>query len=237
MYEKTKYTLDYWEPYLKDIHDKGDHPINVVYGLSEDNKLVYEDISKTENLLVYGSSGSGKSIFLHSFIGSLITCNNKDEVQLVLVDTKRVEMNKYRNCELLLFPIAHTYLESMSAIYKLVEELRYRKSIDNYKSLPRIILIIDEYLDIADSVLEHNLQELLKEGHKYGIHVILSTQLISDTSISKETKDLFKTKLCQAYYSKPLVCKYIKLKGKGDSIVKQGNNEIRVQCLYSNRIY
>ena len=138
--------------------------------------------------MVYGTTGSGKSVFLHVFIKGASMFNTIENVRLILFDSKRVEFNQYKNNELLLCQIINNGDELFAKIKELINECYKRKETigeNNFESsrkqnnhhFPYVLLVIDEYADIANKELNNVLLELMKDGFKYGVHIILSTQI------------------------------------------------------------
>ena len=205
----------------------------VVYG-SEEGKTstVCNDIKDTGNILVYGTTGSGKSMFLHTFLEGVSTVCANSDARFVLVDSKKIEFNKYKDNRLLLCPIIHDKNTLVKHVNELLEECDKRK--EGNKILPNILLVIDEYADIACKETNDALARLLPIGNKYGIYVLLSTQSVKSSVASLDFFKLFNTIICQKTFdveeTKELIGEYVELKGKGDSIVKIGDMIIHVKC-------
>lgn len=243
-------TLKFWEPFFKAVKINNDCPVKVVYGCPEGKtSIIHDDISKAENVLVYGMTGSGKSVFLHTFIKGVSMFNTVEDVKLVLVDPKRVEFNQYKNSELLLCPIINNGDELLAKTKELINECNKRKETirdnnfeatrkKNNQHFPYILLVIDEYAVIANKELNNGLLELMKDGFKYGIHVVLSTQRISSWVADIDFFKSFKTIICQANYdekeTRKLIVDYVELKGSGDSLVLRDGELTRTQCLYTS---
>ena len=243
-------TLKFWEPFFRAVKINDGCPIKVVYGCPEGkNSIIHDDINKAENVLVYGTTGSGKSVFLHVFIKGASMFNTIEDVRLVLFDSKRVEFNQYKNNELLLCPIINNGDELFAKIKELINECYKRKEAigeNNFESsrkqnnhhFPYILLVIDEYADIANKELNNVLLELMKDGFKYGIHIILSTQKISGWGADIDFFKSFKTIICQENYDKKetrkLIGDYVELKGSGDSLVLRDGEVTRTQGLYTS---
>ena len=116
-------TLKFWEPFFRAVKINDGCPIKVVYGCPEGkNSIIHDDINKAENVLVYGTTGSGKSVFLHVFIKGASMFNTIEDVRLILFDSKRVEFNQYKNNELLLCPIINNGDELFAKIKELINE-------------------------------------------------------------------------------------------------------------------
>lgn len=121
----------------------------------------YGDLTKMPHLLIAGQTGSGKSVMLNVILESLTKQLSKDELQLVLIDPKQVELGLYENDEHLLKPIITDATHAQQTLNELVKEMesRYKtlrkagvRKIDDYKGrMPRIICVIDEFADLMMS--------------------------------------------------------------------------------------
>lgn len=243
-------TFKFWEGFFKAVKNDGGCPVNVVYGCKKgETSIIHDDISKAKNVLVYGTTGSGKSVFLHVFIRGASMFNTAEDVRFVLVDSKRVEFNQYKNSELLLCPIINSGDELLVKVNELIDECNKRKEMIGNKGfetfrkqknqhLPYILLVIDEYADIASKELNEVLLNLMKDGFKYGIHVILSTQRISGYVADIDFFKSFKTIVCQSNYdekvTRELIGGYIELNGNGDSLILRDGELTRTQGLYTS---
>ena len=168
----------------------------IAFGKDIDNKLIYADLTKFPHMLVAGSTGSGKSVFVHSVISTLIIRNKPDELKLLLVDPKRVEMNIYHDIPHLLCPNISEPQEAFVALNKLCEEMERRyelfrpefvNDIKDYneimverglEKLPFIIVFVDEYADLSESCKEIRspVVRIAQKARAAGIHLVLATQ-------------------------------------------------------------
>ena len=237
--------LKFWEPFFRASKVNGGCPIKVVYGCPEGKtSIIYDDINKAENVLVYGTSGSGKSTFLNVFIKGASMFNTVEDVRLVLVDSKRVEFNQYKDSELLLCPIINNSDDLLTVINRLIDECVRRKELlkngkfeEKHQRFPYILLVIDEYTDIANNEINNALTQLMKDGYQYGIHIVLSTQNIGKYVGDIDFFKTFKTVICQANFqgkeSYSLIGENCKLNGSGDSIILHNKELTRVQGLWT----
>lgn len=121
----------------------------------------YGDLTKMPHLLIAGQTGSGKSVMLNVILESLTKQLSTDELQLVLIDPKQVELGFYENDEHLLKPIITDATHAQQTLNELVNEMesRYKtlrkagvRKIDDYKGkMPRIVCVIDEFADLMMS--------------------------------------------------------------------------------------
>ena len=245
-----KANLKYWAPFLAASKDRYESPVSVIYGLPDGKApLMYDEIIDAKNVLVYGSTGSGKSMFLHVLIQAASLANTVVDVRLVLVDPTKTEFHQYRHNELLLCPIISEQSALLSKIHDLMEECERRETLfgdkdfelareESAEGLPYILLVIDEYADIASPAINEALSGLLQVGHRFGIHVALSTQSIRQQVAETRFFKQFKTivSLCneEKAETSALLNDYAELEGGGDSLVSRGGRLSRVQGLFTS---
>lgn len=174
------------------------------------------DISKMPHLLVAGSTGSGKSVCINSFIATLLMRYRPDEVKLVLVDPKKVELSNYNGIPHLLCPVVTNPKKASIALQKIVAEMERRyelfsekevKNIGTYNewvekenkrnpelNLPKmtyIVVIIDELADlmlVAAKEVEDSIMRITQMARAAGIHLIVATQRPSTDVITGVVK-------------------------------------------------
>ena len=192
------------------------HPTAVAFGKDISGNVISADICEFPHMLVSGTSGSGKSVFVNSLIVTLIGRTSPDDLKLVLVDPKRVEMNRYRDEPHLFCPVINDSNEAKVMLYKMVdfmnqryaqfEEADYATSLKDYnkwakangkKTMPYIIIILDEYADLAYSCKEVStpLVSICQKARACGIHVIVSTQRPSTDVITGTIKANLNTRV------------------------------------------
>ena len=189
----------------------------VALGKSIMGNPVWCEIDKTPHLLVAGSTGSGKSVCINSMITSLLMRTKPDEVKLVLVDPKKVELSMYNGVPHLLTPVvtdpkkANIVLQKIVKImedrYDLFEESK-TKNIAGYNAyvdkkneslpenekinrLPYIVVIIDELADlmlVAAKEVEDSIMRITQMARAAGIHLIVATQRPSTDVITGVVK-------------------------------------------------
>ncbi len=198
---------------------------SLVYAMGKDvaNRKVYGDISKMIHMLVAGSSGSGKSVFLGSLIVSLIYKYSPEELRLILIDPKQTEFVLYNNLPHLMINEIITdpgkavqslnwAIGEMNRRYSLFEKMsragtyvvnldQYNEQLDKAERLPKIVIIIDELADLmlaAKKEMEDRIQNLTQKARAAGIHLIVATQRPSTDVITGVIKSNLATRV--AFY-------------------------------------
>lgn len=175
------------------------------------------EINKTPHLLVAGSTGSGKSVCINSILASILMRTKPDEVKLVLVDPKKVELSIYNGVPHLLAPVVTDAKKANIALKKIVAEMErrydvfeesktknigsYNKYIDSQngnlsedeklKHMPYIVVIIDELADlmlVAAKEVEDSIMRITQMARAAGIHLIVATQRPSTDVITGVVK-------------------------------------------------
>jgi len=176
-----------------------DHDSNLIlcFGKNVSGNSIYANLAKMPHLLVAGSTGTGKTIFLNNLIVSLLYKNSPDILRLVLIDPKRVEFIIYNELPHLLCPVIVDPQRATNALKWLTEEMDRRfktlaqarsKSIASYNEkaadselelLPYIVVIIDELADLMAAKgreVESAIVRLAQMARAVGIHLIVATQ-------------------------------------------------------------
>src|SRR3989338_3625345 len=173
-------------------HNK--HKLTVALGLDVSGMPVTANIAKMPHVLIAGTTGSGKSVLINSWIASLLFRASPDEVKLILVDPKRVELTGYNGIPHLLTPVIVEPDKILSALkwamgemdrrYKVFQQVGVR-NIDGYNELsgfqvlPYILIFIDELADLmsfAPVEVEDSICRIAQMARATGIHLVVSTQ-------------------------------------------------------------
>lgn len=164
---------------------KNSSTLPVIIGKEYTGKPLIADITKMPHLLIAGTTGSGKSVMLHSIICSLIK-QTSTPVKLILVDPKSIEFGRYKNIKQLLFPIINTPDGADLVLSYLIEEMdnrfaRMSKFIYDVPSvgMEHIVLIIDEFSDLmqlSKKSFQLKLSRLAQKSRACGIHIVIATQ-------------------------------------------------------------
>lgn len=160
---------------------------------------VVADLAKMPHLLIAGATGSGKSVCINTIIASILYRATPDEVRLIMVDPKMVELGNYNGIPHLLIPVVTDPNKAAAALNWAVAEMtnRYKKFAENnvrdlksYNALmkrekkseeimPQIVIIIDELADlmmVASSQVEQAISRLTQLARAAGMHLIVATQ-------------------------------------------------------------
>lgn len=201
----------------------------VAFGQDIMGNAVTWQINKTPHMLVAGSTGSGKSVCINSLIVSMLMRTKPDEVKLVLVDPKKVELSMYNGVPHLLAPVVTDARKANIALKKIVVEMERRydefertgtKNIEGYnkyidkqnelnpnepqKHLPFIVVIIDELADlmmVAAKEVEDSIMRITQMARAAGIHLIVATQRPSTDVITGVVKANIPTRVAFAVSS------------------------------------
>ncbi len=168
--------------------------------LGEDvaGESIYLDIGKMPHLLIAGATGMGKSVCINSLIVSLLYKATPDEVKLILIDPKKVELNIYNGIPHLLVPVVTDPKKAAGSLSWAVSEMERRFGLieavgvrdvnafnritandPEYEYLPYIVIIIDELADLmmtAPDNVEDSICRLMQKARAAGMHVIIGTQ-------------------------------------------------------------
>jgi S-DNA-T family DNA segregation ATPase FtsK/SpoIIIE len=172
-------------------------PLTVWLGKDVSGKPIGADLAKMPHILVAGTTGAGKSGCINAMLSSVLLQARPDEVRLVLVDPKQVELNHYEHVPHLLTPVITSPRSAANALQNLVREMEWRYGImsmartrslpelnryriDNEEEpLPYILCVIDELADlmmVAPADVEDSIIRLAQKARAVGIHLVLATQ-------------------------------------------------------------
>ena len=196
--------------YIKEIMErlvaeKSSNKLMVALGKDILSKPKYCEINKTPHLLVAGATGSGKSVCINCILASILMNAKPDEVKLLLVDPKKVELSIFNGVPHLLAPVVTDPKKASVALSKIVKEMEDRydifeekqvKNIGSYnemiekknktlpddaklKKMPYIVVIVDELADlmlVASKEVEDSIMRITQMARAAGIHLIIATQ-------------------------------------------------------------
>lgn len=181
-------------------------PSNLAFAVGKDisGKAVFTDIAKMPHVLIAGATGSGKSVCINTLIMSILFKAHPDDVKLIMIDPKVVELNVYNGIPHLLIPVVTDTKKASAALAWGVAEMteRYKKFAENevrdlkgynqkaeqckmdangeeLKKMPQIVIIVDELADlmmVAAKEVEESICRLAQLARAAGIHLIIATQ-------------------------------------------------------------
>lgn len=196
-----------------------DKPLQLVIGQRSDGVDIVLSLVDMPHLLIAGSTGSGKSVCIHSLIASLLFGYKPSQLQLVLIDPKQLEFAFYKDIPHLLFPVVIDIPKALTVLQWLVQEMMDRYTtlssngfrdlgaynLKSKKKLPYIVVVIDELADlimVAGKTAEHLLIRLAQMARAAGIHLIVATQRPSVDVVTGLIKVNFPTRIAFRVSSK-----------------------------------
>ena len=250
---KVREILD--SPEFKESKSK----ITVAIGKDINGMPIVADLKAMPHLLIAGSTGSGKSVCINTIITSLLYKATPDEVKLILIDPKVVELGNYNGVPHLMIPVVTDPSKAAAALNWAVAEMtdRYKKfaergvrdlqsyndsvkaELEDEKVLPQVVIIIDELADLmmsAPSQIEESICRLAQMARAAGMHLIVATQRPSVDVITGVIKGNIGSRIAFAVSSQVDSRTILdtqgaeKLVGKGDMLLSiMGKDRIRVQ--------
>lgn len=230
-------------------------PLTVALGKDIAGNAVVCDLDDMPHLLIAGSTKSGKSVCIQSIVSSLLYRASPDDVRMIMIDPKQVELKMYDGIPHLLIPVVTDMRKAAGALSWAVQEMeeRYTKisdmgerNLDDYNKrqkpeerLPSIVIIIDEMADMMDTCrkdVEESIRRLAAKARAAGIYMILATQRPSVDVITGVIKNNIPGRIAFAVTTGTDSRTILdiqgaeKLVGKGDMLYKpSGVSPLRVQ--------
>ena len=205
-------------------------PLAIALGKDISGKPVAADLSKMPHLLIAGATGAGKSVCINTLITSILLRSDPDEVRMVLIDPKRIELSGYNGIPHLIQDVISDPEESLISFnwavkemerrYSLLQEYKVRdiasfnkkiaklqKTEEDFeeKKLPYIVIVVDEFADLimtAGRDIETPISRLAQMARAIGIHLIIATQRPSTKVITGIIKANFPTRIAFKVSSK-----------------------------------
>jgi len=229
--------------------------LNIPVGVNIDGDVVYKDIADMPHLLIAGTTGSGKSVMINTIIQALTKQNTADQLQLVLIDPKRVELAPFAKVPHLMLPVVYEDEEIVDTLqlltgemddrYKTLQEAGARSAAEYKGKMPPIVVVVDEFADLmmtsADNRSERAVVRLAQKARAVGIHLVLATQRPSADVVTGLLKANIATRI--AFLAASRVNSQIvldtagaeALTGKGDMLFMDPSKTAlqRLQALYS----
>lgn len=220
------------------------YKLPVILGVDPEGKSVFADLTDLKHILMTGTTGSGKSVFMSSMISTFLSLFSTHQLRLMLVDMKRVELTEYNGLPYLLAPVVVDSDKVYACLQWLIDEKTKRlKIMDEIDKLPFLVIFIDTVSDLMmdDGVkFQDYLSKLMYQASDVKIHVIMSDSRQSPDIYTLLILNLFPTKICfnvcQPTDSKLIIGKAggEKLKGAGDMLISLPDDKelLRIQAPY-----
>lgn len=201
--------------------------LTVTIGKDMAGNVIVENLENVHHLLIGGTIGSGKSVFINSIIMSILYKANPTDSKLILIDTKAINFCIYNDIPHLMVPVITDIKKASAALNWCVSEMKYRyqkfsdfgardlksynKSVEKFSTVenpiykfPRIVIIIDDFSDLMASYsgkIEESICRLAQMGRACGIHLIISTQRPSVDVITGTIKANIPTRIAFKVFS------------------------------------
>ncbi|MGE9291270.1 MAG: DNA translocase FtsK [Puniceicoccales bacterium] len=209
-------TIALKEALISEAWENSTAALPIALGMDINGQFQFCDLAKAPHLLIAGATGSGKSVCINNIVLSLLYRFQPGELELVLVDPKRVELAMYKELPHLIHPVVGDPKQACQALKWLVREMESRYETlaerrvrnlagynekarkEGFAPLPYIVLIIDEMADLmmtAKEDVETPLARLAQMSRAVGIHTILATQRPSVNVITGVIKANFPTRV------------------------------------------
>ncbi len=172
-------------------------PLMAWLGLDLGGKPVYIDLAKMPHLLIAGSTGTGKSVCLNALLASVLLRSTPEDLRMILIDPKKVELNHYESIPHLLTPVVTNMKDAAAVLSNIVREMESRYELMGMQRarnlrdwnearaaageppMPTIMVLIDELADlmmVSPAEVEDSIIRLAQKSRAVGIHLVLATQ-------------------------------------------------------------
>lgn len=249
-------TVNFIEIANRSMFTKASTPLTVALGLDIDGNPIYAPIRSMPHGLIAGQTGSGKSVCINTVLMSLLLKYKPNDLKLMLIDPKMVELSHYNDIPHLLTPVITDAKAATAGLKWVVEEMERRfrafsevqardidaynrKTDDESEKLPYIVIVVDELADlmmVASQHVEESVMRITQKARACGIHLLVATQRPSTDVIKGTIKSNIPTRIAFSV-SSHIDSQTIldssgaeTLLGRGDMLYHQsGQSKIRLQ--------
>lgn len=245
----------------KEFLDDHDHPLKVALGVDIDGENIYVDIQAMPHGLIAGATNSGKSVCVNTVLVSLLLKNTAEDLKLILIDPKMVELTPYNGIPHLVTPVITDVKMAAAALNWAVNEMEKRYQLfstsrardiksfnDNVKrglvdhaKMPFIVIVIDELADlmmVAAHDVEDYIQRLTQKARAAGIHLLVATQRPTTDVVKGTIKSNIPARIAfkvSSFVDSTTILDGAgaeALLGKGDMLLKRADRTHRLQGAY-----
>lgn len=245
----------------KDFLEDREHPLKVALGVDIDGENIYVDIQAMPHGLIAGATNSGKSVCVNTVLVSLLLKNTPEDLKLILIDPKMVELTPYNDLPHLVTPVITDVKMAAAALNWAVNEMEKRYQLfagsrsrdirsfnDNVKrglvdhpKMPYIVIVIDELADlmmVAPHDVEDSIQRLTQKARAAGIHLLVATQRPTTDVVKGTIKSNIPARIAfkvSSFVDSTTILDGAgaeALLGKGDMLLKRADRTHRLQGAY-----
>jgi S-DNA-T family DNA segregation ATPase FtsK/SpoIIIE len=241
-----------------EFFDDHDHPLKIALGVDIDGENIYVDIQAMPHGLIAGATNSGKSVCVNTVLVSLLLKNSPQDLRLILIDPKMVEMMPYNGLPHLVTPVITDAKMAASALQWAVNEMENRyqlfaqsrardiksfnenvkRGLIDHEKMPFIVIVIDELADLmmaAAHDVEDAIQRITQKARAAGIHLLVATQRPTTDVVKGTIKSNIPARIAfkvSSFVDSTTVLDGAgaeTLLGKGDMLLKRADRTHRLQ--------
>ena len=242
----------------KEFLDDFEHPLKVALGIDIDGQNIYVDIRSMPHGLIAGATNSGKSVCVNTVLISLLLKNSPEDLRLILIDPKMVELAAYNGIPHLVTPVITDVKMAAAALNWAVNEMerryqtfannkardissfndRVKRGLTDDEKMPFIVIVIDELADLmmaSPHDVEDSIQRITQKARAAGIHLIVATQRPTTDVVKGTIKSNIPVRIAfkvASFIDSTTILDYSgaeNLLGKGDMLLKRTDRAHRLQ--------